>query len=131
MCIRDRSITKTISSPEVCQLKDVGLTNLLRSTYKAPAKPVIAPDITKAVNLSVYGLRPNDFIFSSFSLQPFKKFPKFQFITQFKIIPTIHKQAKQIIKKFNGSIVFIENRSFLTYVDKPSSPPYFVQPTEK
>ena len=65
------------------------------------------------------------------NISDFKKFPKFEFMTQFKINPTTHKQAKQITKKFNGSIVFIENRSFLTYVDKPSSPPYFVQPTEK
>ena len=85
----------------------------------------------KVTRINSIGFVNNSPSVITFRSIPYKKFPKFEFITQFKINPTIHKQAKQIIKKFNGSIVFIENRSFLTYVDKPSSPPYFVHPTEK
>ena len=36
-------------SPEVCQLSIAGLTKRLRSAKSAPASPVIAPEMVKAV----------------------------------------------------------------------------------
>ena len=51
----------------------------MRSAYKEPARPVIAPDIINEISLTFLGLIPTDLTLSSFSLLAFNEIPNGEF----------------------------------------------------